>query len=55
MGDVIRVNFRKVRISREEYLRGADRCERTAMTQDRKTAAALRRLARSYRHRAGQI
>jgi len=54
MGDVIRVCFeRRVRITRDEYLRGADRCERAAETQDRDTARTLRRLARHYRQQGG--
>lgn len=50
MGDVIFYCFgRRVEISRDEYLRGAERCERAAETQDRDTARVLRRLARQYR------
>lgn len=53
MGDVIYMSFRRrVQISREEYMRGADRCELKALTQDRDTARVLRGLARHYRQLA---
>ena len=54
MGEIVHFDFaRRVKISREEYLRGADRCERAAMTQDRDTARVLRGLARQYRQQGG--
>lgn len=54
MGEVLHIDFaRRVKISAGEYLRGADRCERAALTQDRDTAATLRRLAAHYRQQGG--
>lgn len=56
MGRVIYMSFgRRVQISRDEYLRGADRCERAALTQDTQTARTLRKLAAAYRERARGI
>ena len=53
MGDVIRVCFeRRVRITRDELLAGAARCETEAARQTDKIAATLRRCAKSYRQQA---
>lgn len=55
MGDVIRVCFeRRVRITRDEWLAGAHRCEAEAARQPDRIAATLRRCAASYRNRAAE-
>jgi hypothetical protein len=52
MGDVIFVSFgRRVKISRDEWLAGALRCEREAERQPDEIAATLRRCAEMYRQR----
>jgi len=53
MGDVIYASFgRRVQISRDEWLRGADRCEAEASRQPRDIARTLRRCAANYRKQA---
>ena len=56
MGDVIYASFgRRVTISRDEWLRGATRCEREALRQPEEIARTLRRCAANYRAKAQQI
>lgn len=55
MGDVIYLSFgRRTVISRDEWLRGAARCESEAARQPEEIAATLRRCSANYRVRAAE-